>query len=160
MTRTSSDVVDGGELVPLDRSLIDCSSMEPTEPLKLFARRRLVLIASNVDSSSFNCFRFTDGGNCGDDDVDDDDDVDEDADDSEDEEVDCVNFRLHLDCPVSRNPLANGLLSIFNFVMRSFCNADKKKTINGLFMRGKNIDRCTKKNLNLRNKKRTGHGLR
>lgn len=29
-------------------------------------------------------------------------------------------FRLHLDWPVSRNPLANGLLSIFSFVIWSF----------------------------------------
>lgn len=30
-------------------------------------------------------------------------------------------FRLHFDCPHARNPFAKGLLSIFNFVMRSFC---------------------------------------
>lgn len=128
MTRMSSDVDDGGELVPLDRSLIDCSqsSIESIEPLKLFVRRRFGFISSYVDWSSFTCFRFTDGGNSGDDDADDDDDVDDEADDNED--VDTVNFRLHLDCPVSRKPLANGLLSIFNLVIRSFCNGrDKRK---------------------------------
>lgn len=30
-------------------------------------------------------------------------------------------FRLHLDWPHARKPLAKGLLSIFSFVMRSFC---------------------------------------
>lgn len=30
-------------------------------------------------------------------------------------------FLLHLDWPHARNPFANGLLSIFSFVMRSFC---------------------------------------
>lgn len=39
---------------------------------------------------------------------------------------DCTNFRLHLDWPDSRNPLANGLLSIFSLVMRSFCQHRKK----------------------------------
>lgn len=30
-------------------------------------------------------------------------------------------FLLHLDWPHARNPFANGLLSIFSLVMRSFC---------------------------------------
>jgi hypothetical protein len=37
---------------------------------------------------------------------------------------------LHRDCPVSRNPFANGLLSIFNFVIRSFCYGLNKKIRN------------------------------
>lgn len=121
--------VAGGELVPLDRSLIDCSqsSDESMEPLKLCVRLRFVLM-----STSFNCLRFTDGGNSGDGDDDDDVvDVDDETDDSDDDDVDTVNFRLHLDWPVSRNPLANGLLSIFNLVMRSFCKRRQKRTMNG-----------------------------
>lgn len=35
-------------------------------------------------------------------------------------------FLLHLDWPHALKPLANGLLSIFNFVMRSFCEQTKK----------------------------------
>lgn len=130
--------MDGGELVPLDRSLIDCSqsSIESMDPLKLFVRCRFGLMSSYVDSLSF--FRFIDdvGGSIGD--VVDDDDVD-DTDDNDDEDVDCVNFRLHLDCPVSRNPLANGLLSIFNFVIRSFCNEreNNNKCVCRVFVRGK-----------------------
>lgn len=122
----SSDVVDGGELVPLDRSLIDRSqsSIESIDPSKLFVRRRRFSFTSPyVDSVSLMDFRLTVvvvGGNGGDD-------ADEGTDDSEDEDVDCVNFRLHLDCPVSRNPLANGLLSIFNLVIRSFCNEEESK---------------------------------
>lgn len=129
ITRISSDVVDGGEQVPLDRSLIDRSqsSIESIDPLKLFVRCRFGVIFSYVELLSFNCFRFTVGGSSADDD-DDTDDEEEDADDTDtDEDVACVNFRLHLDCPVSRNPLANGLLSIFNLVIRSFCNEDKRK---------------------------------
>lgn len=34
-------------------------------------------------------------------------------------------FLLHLDCPHARKPFANGLLSIFSFVMRSFCEQYK-----------------------------------
>lgn len=34
-------------------------------------------------------------------------------------------FLLHLDWPQARNPFANGLLSIFNFVIRSFCKDDR-----------------------------------
>lgn len=33
----------------------------------------------------------------------------------------CWYLRLNFDCPVSRKPFANGLLSIFNFVMPLFC---------------------------------------
>ena len=36
-------------------------------------------------------------------------------------------FRLHLDWPHARKPLANGLLSIFNFVIRSFCGQTKNE---------------------------------
>lgn len=36
-------------------------------------------------------------------------------------------FLLHLDCPVSRKPFANGLLSIFSLVMRSFYVKQKKR---------------------------------
>lgn len=32
-----------------------------------------------------------------------------------------TDFLLHLDCPHARKPFANGLLSIFNFVILSFC---------------------------------------
>lgn len=39
----------------------------------------------------------------------------------DDVELDWMCFRLHLDWPVSRNPLAKGLLSIFNLVIWSFC---------------------------------------
>lgn len=34
-------------------------------------------------------------------------------------------FLLHLDWPHARKPLANGLLSIFSFVIRSFCGQRK-----------------------------------
>lgn len=133
VTRMSSVGVDddegGGELVPLDRSLIDCSqsSIESIDPLKLFVRRRrLPFKSSYVELVSTNGFRFVTiavvGGTGGGDDAD-----DEETDDSEDEDVDCVNFRLHRDCPVSRNPLANGLLSIFSLVIRSFCKWKKER---------------------------------
>lgn len=36
-------------------------------------------------------------------------------------------FLLHLDWPHARKPLANGLLSIFSFVIRSFCGQRKYK---------------------------------
>lgn len=116
----SSVLLDGGEQVPLDRSLNDCSqsSIDSIDPLKLLVRRGRLPFSSSL---SFNAFRLTVVGGKGGDDA------DEDTDDSEDEDVDCVNFRLHLDCPVSRNPFANGLLSIFNLVIRSFCNAKEKR---------------------------------
>lgn len=44
-----------------------------------------------------------------------------------DDDGDDVIFLLQRDCPVSRKPLANGLLSIFSFVMRSFCWEIKKE---------------------------------
>lgn len=37
-------------------------------------------------------------------------------------------FLLHLDWPHARKPFANGLLSIFSFVIRSFCGQRKKIT--------------------------------
>lgn len=48
----------------------------------------------------------------------------------DDDDEDTFIFLLHLDCPVSRKPLANGLLSIFNFVIRSFYGTKEKKTKN------------------------------
>lgn len=45
----------------------------------------------------------------------------------DDEDADTFIFLLHLDCPVSRKPFANGLLSIFNFVIRSFCGRKGEK---------------------------------
>lgn len=43
-----------------------------------------------------------------------------------------VLFRLHLDWPHARKPLAKGLLSIFSFVMRSFCGQTKNITLKNL----------------------------
>lgn len=40
--------------------------------------------------------------------------------------LESVFFLLHLDWPHARKPFANGLLSIFSFVMRSFCGQRNK----------------------------------
>ena len=94
-------IVVGGELVPLDDvSQTDklLSSKEPFEHREGENTVRLALFTSGSFVLDSFCI-LTDGD---------------------------VIFRLHLDCPVSRNPLANGLLSIFSFVMRSFCLERKK----------------------------------
>lgn len=105
-----SSVLLTGELVPLELSLIDrpLSSNDDIDPAKLLVRLRLAFPVSGssyVFSSSVFTLLL-------------DDIVDEVIDDVDD---DCANFRLHLDWPDSRKPLAKGLLSIFSLVMRSFC---------------------------------------
>lgn len=111
----SSSLLAGGELVPLQLELIErpLSSRDDVDPVKLFERLRFASPASSKCSSlSSLCFCLPD----------------------EADSDDCVSLRLQRDWPDSRNPFANGLLSILSFVIRSFCNFNEIYVILANFM--------------------------